>query len=440
VVELENGYVPIGTVVQSARELERLLACWLAESRRSTVGDVGSFGGSPAITVRLAADEFVLNRDTKRAAVQTFLAAAREAGGADHLPWRVTTNARGAGTRVTYRPDDAPTPGWYAYVRGGGRTGKPPMARSAPVQVVQFVHPGFEYHRVEHVGSRRVRSGVMNWKRGNTGHDRKFIVSRGSLFEPDTGRDLRDASIVFWGEWEGPSVFWKIDGTPGKPKPSVLHAPFRPDRPPLDSASVQNTDPMVFGDAFIYSNCLQDAFVSLKRLAAGSIVLFGRHSRAAGKPAFSLDTCLVVDRVEALEPLPFDPVAYGEDILDDAVMSPLHSEGAVSAFAVYFAKMRTDDGSPFSFFPARLLDDKERLFARPQLTPKGALKDVISPENMQGIKGRSITAAERDAIWREVARQIVQHGCGLGYRAAAPPLLASQTAEAAALGSPGPLG
>jgi len=116
--DLENGYVPIGTVVRSAGELERLLAHWFAESNQPTIGDVGSFGGSPVITVRLGADGFVLNRDTKRAAVHTFLAAARQAGGADGLPWRVTANARGTVNRVTYRADEAPTPGWYAYVRG----------------------------------------------------------------------------------------------------------------------------------------------------------------------------------------------------------------------------------------------------------------------------------------------------------------------------------
>ena len=118
VFELENGYVPIGTAVLSAGELELVLAHWLAESSRPTVGDLGSFGGSPVITVRQGADAFVLNRDTKRAAVHTFLAAAREAGGADHLPWRVTANARGTVNRVTYRTDDAPTPGWYAYAHG----------------------------------------------------------------------------------------------------------------------------------------------------------------------------------------------------------------------------------------------------------------------------------------------------------------------------------
>jgi hypothetical protein len=312
------------------------------------------------------------------------------------------------------------------------------MTDSTAVQIVQFVHPGFEYHRPEHVGGRHLRSGVMDWKSGNSKHDRKFIVSRGSLFDPASGRDDRDASIVFWGEWEGPSVFWRIEDPPGKPKPSIIHAPFRPDRAPVEP--VQNTDPMVFGDAFIYSNCLQAAYASLRRLPEGSIVLFGRHSRESSQRAFSLDTCLVVDRVEPLESHPFDPSAYGEDILDDAVLNPLYTEGGVNAFVVYFGKTRTDDDSPFSFFPARLLDDPGRFFARPRLVPDGALKDVVSPENMQGIKGRTVTVAERDAIWQEVVRQVSDHGCGLGYRATSPPVASAQTAEASALDAPAPLG
>lgn len=114
---LENGYVPAGTVVHGVHELERLLSYWLAQSDRTTLGDSGRFGGSPVVRVELGADEFVLNRDTKRAAVHTFLAAASLAGGAEHLSWRVTTNARGTVNRVTYRKDEAPTPGWYAYAR-----------------------------------------------------------------------------------------------------------------------------------------------------------------------------------------------------------------------------------------------------------------------------------------------------------------------------------
>ena len=32
------------------------------------------------------------------------------------------------------------------------------------LQIVQFVDPGFEYHRTEHVGPRLQASGVMAWK------------------------------------------------------------------------------------------------------------------------------------------------------------------------------------------------------------------------------------------------------------------------------------
>jgi hypothetical protein len=116
-LDLVNGFVPAGTTVDGPLELERVLAHWAEKSTELTVGDVRAFGGSPVITVRMSTDEFVLNRDTKRAAVLAFFAAASDAGGADNLPWHVTTNSRGTINRVSYRPDDAATPGWYAYLR-----------------------------------------------------------------------------------------------------------------------------------------------------------------------------------------------------------------------------------------------------------------------------------------------------------------------------------
>lgn len=116
-VELVDGFLPIGTIVAGVSDLEHMLARWLAGSHAPTVGDVGAFGGSPVIVVRMAADEFVLNRDTKRAAVQAFLAEAARVGGAGNLRWRVTANNRGTINRVTYRADEQPTPGWYVYLR-----------------------------------------------------------------------------------------------------------------------------------------------------------------------------------------------------------------------------------------------------------------------------------------------------------------------------------
>jgi len=265
------------------------------------------------------------------------------------------------------------------------------------LQVVQFVHPGFEYHRAEHVGGRTQRSGVMPWKLGRSRHDRKFMLTCGSLFDPGTGEDQPAVPLGFWGEWEGPSVFWRVD-SPGRPLPRIVHAPFRPASWP--TTPVQNTDPMVFGDAFIYSNCLQGTYRSLRTLSPGSMVLFGRFARTNGRPSFSLDTCLVIERMQTLAPAPIDPGNYGDDLLTDAVLGPLFAEGADRALSVYFGRRRPPDGpGPYSFFPARLAVDSPPLFARPELSPAGALDGVISPGNMQGIKVTShLSITDRDAI------------------------------------------
>ena len=112
-----DGFIPPGTAVNSANELEHLLCNWLRVSRQPTIGDIGRFGGSPLIKVTADSQEFVLNRDTKRSAVTGFTEAAARAGGAGHLPWHLAPNARGNRNRVSYLPDDSPTPGWYAYTR-----------------------------------------------------------------------------------------------------------------------------------------------------------------------------------------------------------------------------------------------------------------------------------------------------------------------------------
>jgi hypothetical protein len=54
-------------------------------------------------------------------------------------------------------------------------------------KVVQFVHPGFEYHKKEHVGPAEQRSGVMPWKDGGSVHDRKFMWHTGSALDPTSG-------------------------------------------------------------------------------------------------------------------------------------------------------------------------------------------------------------------------------------------------------------
>ena len=301
------------------------------------------------------------------------------------------------------------------------------------MEIVQFVHPGFEYHRAEHVGPASRRSGVMAWKPGRSVHDRKFLLAQGSLVEWETGREHEAVSLGFWGEWEGPSVFWRISST-GIPLPRIVHAPFRPIHRP--DAPVQNTDPMVFGDAFIYSNCLQPTYASLRHLSPGTIVLFGRYGRSGGLHSFSLDTCLVIDHQRTLSPIPLQ--TPGRDLLTDAVLGPLFTEEIEGDLSVYFGRRRSSEvTTAFSFFSARLALDMPALFARPELSPVGALHDRISPGNMQGIKlTRDVSPAERDAVWVEVVAQVADQGCALGYEAGPPPVVDDLTAISASMRPP----
>jgi hypothetical protein len=103
-------YIPAGTTV-SLDELVPLLSGWASSSGASTIGDVGSFGGRALVTVATPSTSFVLNADTKRAAVLNFLAVA----GVGAPNFRVVANQRGKVNRVVFHPDGRPTPGWYAY-------------------------------------------------------------------------------------------------------------------------------------------------------------------------------------------------------------------------------------------------------------------------------------------------------------------------------------
>lgn len=303
------------------------------------------------------------------------------------------------------------------------------------LEVIQFVHPGFEYSSRKYLGPRKQRSGVMPWKEGRSIHDRKFMWTHGSALDPQSNEDFNDVPLTLWGEWEGPSIYWKID-SPGMPLAKTVHSPFRPANVP--TASVQNTDPMVFGDNFIYSNCRQERHRILRSLPSGSIILFGRLSNPTDNPSFSLDTCFVVDRVHPLPTMPFDPKAYGTELVNDTALCALHSEGFHGDVGVHSGRARSD-APIFSFFPASLAVDAPTLFARPELRPVGALKGVISPGTQATNMTHGVSASDRDAIWHEVVNQVAEQGCVLGYSASPPPLLDDNEALRAARDKPRPL-
>jgi len=144
---------------------------------------------------------------------------------------------------------------------------------------VQFLHPGKEHS--PDAGS------FKRWNRLEHQHKRKFLTSIGTYLAD--GR-VEKGKILFWGEWEPESRVIREIADPKPFFPRFFHEPFYV--LPRSYDGLQNTDPFVFGERFLYAVCLQRPFPQLRLLSRGSVILFGS---CQGGSAFVLDTVFVVD-------------------------------------------------------------------------------------------------------------------------------------------------
>ena len=159
-------------------------------------------------------------------------------------------------------------------------------------KIIQFTHPGPEHSPDQKRGNHK------SWNKGK--HKRKFLLSKGDFV---VNNELKNGDLIFWGEWEPPSMVDEIASRPTKFHPKWLHKPYLPKEMPNigeDNISYQNTDPCVFGENFTYFVCKQfkpksKSRTSLAKLEAGSMVLFGSTANQNKPNAFfQLDTVFVV--------------------------------------------------------------------------------------------------------------------------------------------------
>ena len=122
-----------------------------------------------------------------------------------------------------------------------------------PLRVIQFPHPGFQHTSTRYLGPKKQRTGVMEWKEEGTVHNRKYLVASGSVVDPTTLEYRVGVQLGFWGEWEAPSRWTHAEGRVESYHPSVFHEPLLPAA--RLAGPHQNTDPLVFGDRFLYTNC-----------------------------------------------------------------------------------------------------------------------------------------------------------------------------------------
>jgi hypothetical protein len=241
---------------------------------------------------------------------------------------------------------------------------------------------------------------------------------RGLLADPDGRHQLAD--VVFWGEWEAPSLIerrWPADG--GLPR--ALHRPywFRPG----PGTPRQNTDPWVFGTCMRYSNCRQLTSPartpsSMQSLRPGSVICFG----STVDYEFRLDTVLVVGSAE-----PWTPAEAAALDVDDAFQvctaeSIVASRRDARADLTLYRGATLDNPvhGMYSFVPAlAVTGDDPPQFARPVIRLDGLINPACRQSTWGSLRPMS-TAAVRDA-WDAVRDQVLAAGLMLAVRIDTPP-------------------
>lgn len=270
---------------------------------------------------------------------------------------------------------------------------------------VQFPHPGSE-HQPD-------RDGFQGWNLGR--HRRKFMKSPGRW---RTSASLAGAEeegeLTFWGEWEPPSRVIAELEKPDRRYPSYLVEPLLASPP--DSLDTQNTDPFVFGDRFLYSNCRRHTKrgpLRTQRLAPGSMILFGSSQREE----FVVDTVFVVAQGHDLT---FENAADVEvnQAFKTATLDLLFPKHQDLDFRLYEGATPDDPAhGMFSFVPCLPYNQDEQGFPRPAIY----LDRVVNPRNRQGLKYTRLNSpGDMRRLWEEVVGQVLDEGLALGVHITTP--------------------
>lgn len=268
--------------------------------------------------------------------------------------------------------------------------------------VVQFPHPGPEHKPPKD-------SDIMPWN--EKPHRRKFLQAPALLLGPDG--DLRQTDAVFWGEYEAASRVTQRWAASGK-LPTALHEPLL--TPPPDSPKLQNTDPWVFGNRFLYSNCKQltpsRRPTALQSLPRGSVILFG--SQIEGR--FCLDTVFVV-----AESIPYKARDAADLPVDDAFRTctieslMVYKRLRSARFTLHLGATYDHpvDGM-YSFTPALPADDVGPRFARPSYDDT----HFVNPKSKQSPSGAKVRRpmSEVSQAWEAAVQTCRAHDLELAVQ------------------------
>lgn len=219
-----------------------------------------------------------------------------------------------------------------------------------------------------------------------------------------------------WGEWEAESELLRRLNQLGDPGfPRHLWLPYYVRRQ-HGYRGLHNTDPFIFGERLLYSNCHQRWKSRLRTLSRGSVVAFGSK-----KGEWVLDTVLVVaGSVEyAAGAAPHSLPELVPEAFLDVTAGPLAANDAGASFRLYWGATPTDpvDGM-FSFFPA-VEAGGDAGFKRPSIELP---EECFTKTLRMGAKSTpGLDADTLRELWESLVQQVRDADLLLGTRAAVPP-------------------
>lgn len=273
---------------------------------------------------------------------------------------------------------------------------------------VQFPHPGGEH------GPDADGGALKRWERDTNDHARKFMVAPGA-WRDDPDGPTHQGEVVFWGEWEAESTVGTIvSRVAGEPR--WLHRPFFEgvQAAPTDAVR-QNTDPFVFGDRFLYTYCRQPGNRKLRKLADGSLILFGSKKNQR----FVLDTVFVVaESLDHTRETYVDVAASRtSEVFLLTTLDPMYEQGTKGCRLYFGATADGPINGMFSFVPC-VPAREERTFARPAIDLP---EPLVNPNRTQ--QAGTINVVDPDELselWHRVVAQVSEQGCALGVSVALP--------------------
>ena len=203
----------------------------------------------------------------------------------------------------------------------------------------------------------------------------------------------------------------------------------------------QNTDPWVFGDQFLYSNCKQlgprrevrtarqytpsRQPTFLQRLKRGSIIIFG----SVVEQGFVVDTVFVVkdSRQYTSQNPPIEVSAAFQFCTieslaaENAGESALCGSGSANEFYTLYSGVTYEErqkyNNAYSFVPCRRADAKNCRFERPSIE----LPDYINPSSQRTPSRKLVDADGAYSVWEAVRNRVIDEKCLLGIWFETPP-------------------